>query len=177
MPLRPIRSRIGSCIYELLKKLADILSPLVGGTQYQIKYSGDFVEKVMSLKVHMVQDEELLVSFDVSALFTVPINEALELIKGMLKTDGYLSEWKKLPVSHFVDLHGKLLVQTCCVFRSQVFPQRHEAAMGSPVIVWPTCIIIQDYEQCMLVSLGWWYFHHQQEKTDMNLFRPSKQYQ
>ena len=76
--LRPIVSSIDSPTYNLAKFLTRIISPLSGKTSTFVKDSGDFVEKARSIRL---EEESILVSFDVTSLFIkVPIAEALEVI-------------------------------------------------------------------------------------------------
>ena len=89
-PLRPIVSSIGSISYQCARYLADILSPLVGKTEYHVKNSKEFAEFVKDL--HVDEDEELR-SYDVSALFTsVPVDKAMEVIRKRLEEDTSLKE-------------------------------------------------------------------------------------
>ena len=82
IPLRPIVSSIGSATYYLAKELTSIISPLVGNTNSYVKDSGDFVQKIKRIQVN---DDTLLVSFDVVQLFTkVPIEETLTVIENKL---------------------------------------------------------------------------------------------
>ena len=70
---------IGSPTYDLAKHLAKILKPLVGKTFSFIKYSSQLVSKMKDWKMN---DNDLLISFDVVSLYTkIPINEAVEVIK------------------------------------------------------------------------------------------------
>ena len=74
VPLRPIVSCIGSPTYQLSKHITSLISPLAGHTSSHLKNSRHFTEMIGS--VH-VESDEILVSFDVSSLFTnVPVGEA-----------------------------------------------------------------------------------------------------
>ena len=67
VPLRPIVASIGSITYQTSRLVADILAPLVGKTKYHLKNSQDMVNKLKDLRI---SEEECLVSYDVTALFT-----------------------------------------------------------------------------------------------------------
>ena len=78
VPLRPIVSCIGSPTYQLSKHITSLISPLAGHTSSHVKNSRHFTEMMGS--VH-VESDEILVSFDVSSLFTnVPVHEAISVI-------------------------------------------------------------------------------------------------
>jgi len=78
IPLRPIVSSIGSQTYKLAKFLASIIGPLVGHSDYHVRNTKEFVEYIRQQRV---EDDKLMVSFDVTSLFTtVPVDEALTVI-------------------------------------------------------------------------------------------------
>ena len=82
IPLRPIVSFIGSPTYALSKKIVKILAPLVGNTESHVRNSSDFVESITNL---LLEDDEILVSFDIVSLFTnIPTTLAVEIAKKRL---------------------------------------------------------------------------------------------
>ena len=71
-PLRPIVASRGSITYDVARYVADILSPMVGRNGYALKNSEDLVKQ---LKNCTLEEDDVLVSFDVTALFTcVPVD-------------------------------------------------------------------------------------------------------
>ncbi len=90
VPLRPIISTIRSATYDLAKYLAKIISLLVGQTSSYVKNSAHFSEIINH---RQIQQEEMMISFDVVSLFTkVPVPETLQIIKEKLTTDSSLSD-------------------------------------------------------------------------------------
>ena len=68
--------------YGLSKFVATLISPLAGGTDSYVKNSTHFVEMVKDLKL---EDDDIMISFDVKSLFTnVPITESLHVISNRL---------------------------------------------------------------------------------------------
>ena len=88
--LRPVVSTIGSFAYPLAKKLARILSPLVGKTESFVKNSAHFVEKISDLELRY---SDLMVSFGVKSLFTqTPVDEAMEVVVRRSRSDDDLED-------------------------------------------------------------------------------------
>ena len=79
---RPIVSACGTSTYNLAKYLTKILKVYVGHSSSFVKDSKDLTDKLQYIKL---QDNEELVSFDVSALFTsIPVNQALDVINQLI---------------------------------------------------------------------------------------------
>ena len=73
-----------------LKHIAQLLSPWAGSTEAFVRNSRQFVE---SIAKERLSSDELLVSFDVSSLFTnVPIQEAVDVICRQLQDNEHLCE-------------------------------------------------------------------------------------
>ncbi|XP_066263270.1 uncharacterized protein [Branchiostoma lanceolatum] len=144
-PLRPIISCIGSISYHVAKFVANIISPLVGKNQYYIKNSKHFVNKISELTVG--EDEEM-VSYDVTALFTsTPIQEAVDVIKERLKNDETLSERTNLNVTQVVELLRFCLTSTYFIFKGTYYQQVEGAAMGSPVSPIVANLFMEHFEE------------------------------
>ena len=76
-------SSIGAVTYSTSKELSRILRPLVGKSPHHICNNQDFIQH---LKGITLGPDEVMVSYDVRALFTsVPIQPALEVIEMLLK--------------------------------------------------------------------------------------------
>ena len=89
-PLRPIVSSIGSVTYQLARFVANIMSPLIGKSEYHITNTQSFVEQIRDLQL---DPDESLVSFDVSALFTfIPVDKTLDIVRELLNKD---NTWRK----------------------------------------------------------------------------------
>ena len=77
----------------------------------------------------LVESDEILVSFDVSSLFTnVPVGEAVSVICERLREDGKLGDRTSLSLERIADLKS-----TYFSFGGNFYEQKEGAAMGSPV--------------------------------------------
>ena len=86
--IRPIVASQGSPTYNLAKYLAEILKPLVGKSEQHVVNSKEFITKIEQTKL---DEDEILVRFDVVSLFTnVPVDEARNIAKERLLLDNTL---------------------------------------------------------------------------------------
>ena len=106
---------------KIIKKFADILSPLVGKTKHHVKNSKELVKEFKEMRI---EDEELC-SHDVVSLFTnTPIPQALEVIRGRLVADRTLRKRTLLKVEDIMELLEFVVSTTYFVFRGQIYKQR-----------------------------------------------------
>ena len=81
-PMRPIVSACGMSTYNLAKYLIKILKVYIEHTSSFVKDSKDLMDKLKFIKL---QDNEELVSLDISVLFTsIPVNQALDVINQLI---------------------------------------------------------------------------------------------
>ena len=147
-PLRPIVACRGTIVYNVAKFVAQIIAPLVGKSQYHIENSKDLVNK---LSVLNVGEEESLVSYDVTALFTsTPITDAINIIQRRLAADNTLSERTSLNVNQVVTLLEFCLRTTYFVYRGTIYQQKEGAAMGPPVSPIVANLYMKDFEKKVL---------------------------
>ena len=67
-PLRPIVASRGSITYSIAQFVAGILSPLMGKNGHSLKNSSEMVRELRDCQL---DETDVLVSFDVTALFTL----------------------------------------------------------------------------------------------------------
>ena len=138
----PIVSACGTATYQLAKFLTKIPQRYTGITLSFVKDSKSFSEHLRS--VHIGEDEEL-VSFDVSALFTsIPVPTALDVINCLFCEHIKDPEAKhKYGCSFKHNTIGlekdevmqllKLVLENCVfTFQDKFCRQLHGATMGSP---------------------------------------------
>ena len=130
-PLRPIVASRGSITYDTARHVADILSPIVGKNGYALKNSADMVD---TLSRCTLDEEDVLVSFDVTALFTkVPVEKSVDVIHGRLESDSTLASRTNMTAAHVRDLLLICLRTTYFIYEGTIYVQVEGAAMGSPV--------------------------------------------
>ncbi|XP_072037110.1 uncharacterized protein [Amphiura filiformis] len=143
-PLRLIVACSGSITYASAKFIADIIFPLVGLTEHHIKNSKDLVTKREDFTI---SENEELVSYDVTALFTcTPVNETIDIIESRLKNDPTLGNRTCLSVDQIIELLRFQLTTTYFQYGGEFYNQLEGAAMGSPVSPLTANIFMEDFE-------------------------------
>ena len=89
------------CVFAS-KFIASKISPLAGKSDSYVKNSKHFIESIDGIRV---EDDEVMISFDVKSLFTnVPIKESLEVIYEMLSNDDSLEERTLLTKERIIEM-------------------------------------------------------------------------
>ena len=144
VPLRPIVSFINSPTYHLSKHLVDILSPLVGNSESNVKNSTQFATFISNISL----GQEVLVSFDVTSLFTnVPVGLACQVAEDRLIADTSLGDRTALSPPQVVTLLQFCLNAIYLAYQGQFYQQSFGTAMGSPVSVTVANLVMEDVEQ------------------------------
>ena len=149
-PLRPIVSSIRAVTYSTSKELSRILRPLVGKSPHHICNNQDFIEH---LKTITLGPEEVMVSYDVRALFTsVPIKPALEITEKLLKEDPDLQKRTTMSIPNIMDLLEFCLRSTYFTYKGKFYEQVEGAAMGSPISPIVANLFMENFEMRALQS-------------------------
>ena len=155
VPLRPIVFFMSSPTYSVSKHLVSILSPLVGNSEYHVCNSTDFAEFITA---QTVEEDEVLVSFDVMSLFTwIPTRLSVQIARQRLQDDPSLSQYTSLTPGETVSLL-ELECHTYSRPSSTYYQQTHGTAIGSPVSVVVGDLVMADAESRALST------HPQQTK-------------
>ena len=103
VPVHPIVSACGTATYNTDKFITKILQNYCCKTSSFVKDSTDFIKKIKHLSIN--SEEETLVSFDVSTLFTnIPIPVALQVINSKIFTYTNFTNVCKIPTEKFIKL-------------------------------------------------------------------------
>ena len=142
-PLRPIISSRGSVSYETAKELAKILKPLIGKSPHHV-YNKDFLESIKDMKV---EDDEFIISYDVTALFTsIPIDTTINIIKKQVEEDKDLQSRTNMTIKYICCLLEFCLKNTYFKFNGEFYEQKEGAAMGSPISPIVANLFMEDLE-------------------------------
>ena len=159
-PMRPIVSVCGTSTYNLAKYLIKILKVYVGHSSSFVKDSKDLMDKLQSIKL---QDNEELILFDVSSLFTnIPVNQALDVINQLIIQHQTDTDFKYkvgkawYEVADHLDREDvmallKVVLHNCVFsFQGKFYKQLHGAVMGSPCSPVVANIYVMQQQDCLL---------------------------
>ena len=155
-----IVSACGTATYNTAKFITKIFQNYCGKTSSFVKGSTDFIKKMKHLSIN--QEEETLVSFDVSAFFTsIPVPVALQVINSKISTCTILTNVCKIPTEKFIKLLEFTLTNYIFCFNMKFYKQLQGAVMGSPV---SPVIANIDMEYCKSLAIPssptlikWWF--------------------
>ena len=144
-----IISNCGTATYEISKYLAEILLPLTKN-EFTINNTLDFVSRLKSLSV---KNDEKMVSFDVSSLFSnVPLDFTIDVILKRIYVDKSISiKLKREELKSLLELCTKQLHFS---FNGEMYQQRDGVAMGSPLGPVIANIFMTELEKELVPQLG-----------------------
>ena len=129
MPLCPIVSACGTATYNTAKFITKSLQNYCGKTSSFVKDSTDFTKKIKHLSIH--PEEETLVSYDVSALFTsISVPAALQTINSKISTCTNFTNVYKIPTEKFIRLLECTITNCSFCFNKKFHKQLQGIAMG-----------------------------------------------
>ena len=84
-PLRPIVSATGSATYRMAKFVSNLLTPYLRQTPSYLVNAKHFIEELQHVRL---EEDEIMVSFDVKSLFTsVHVPAVMQTVKEVLLED------------------------------------------------------------------------------------------
>ena len=136
-------------MYKIAKLLAYILSPLMHRNPQCLK---NRVELVGALSSTELEEHDVIVSFDVVALFmSVLVDRSLEVTCDLLLQDDTLSSRASLSVGHVIELLKVCLLSTYYFMHNgQIYSQVEGAAVGSPASPIVANIFMQWFKETTL---------------------------
>ncbi|BHF65539.1 hypothetical protein SprV_0200855200 [Sparganum proliferum] len=147
-PLRPIVSLRGTPIFNLAKWLFRRLNCLTSGSDTTVRSAVHFLERLQSLHLNA---DEVMVSFDVTSLFTsIPQSLAIETVGDLLESQ-YDDETNRLKRGHLIQMLNFCL-KTYFTFEGTVYEQIKGTPMGSPLSGFIAEAVLQKLETLVFAT-------------------------
>ena len=158
IPLRAINSSIGAPTYAVAKHLASLLKHLKEEKEYSVKNANEFSNFIQS---QQLADDEIIVSFDVTSLFTsIPVDMALDIVKRKLKETNNWKSHTNLTQDQLVGLLAYVLNNSYFTFKGKHYHQISGCTMGSQVSAVIAELLLQEIEKKAIesspVKPKWW---------------------
>ena len=145
MPIRPVVDGRGSPPHEFARYLAKLLRSLTGHTRTHIRNSYEFAKKVSELRL---ENSEVLVSFDVTALFTnIPREEVRNLTQALLEDNEEVRGKTRLTPEEIAEGIKLCLNVDVFTFQNELYQQQEGLAMGSPISPVLADIYMENFEK------------------------------
>ena len=125
VPIRSIDSYSHSPLYNLKKYIANILKAYVKDENNNAKNSTTCSNYIRNVSV---EDEKIIVSFDVNSLYA----NILNIIREYVNNDDQFTKKTTILQDKFLDLVNLVLVTTWYTFNSHFYQQTDGVAMGGP---------------------------------------------
>ena len=128
VPLRPIAASTEVPCYNLSKYLGSLLKPIIS-SQYNIKNALELKDRLKDL---VLEDDEILVSYDVVSLFTnIPVHTAIKIILDKWNT---IKEKTKMSKTQFLEiLNFCLKDNNYFIYNGTYYHQTFGMPMGNPL--------------------------------------------
>ena len=102
MSMCPIVSACGTAKYITAKFITKIFTNYCGKTSFLVKDRTDITQKIKHLLIN--PEEKTLVSFNVSALFSIQVPAAQQIINSKISTCTNFTNFCKIPTEKFIKL-------------------------------------------------------------------------
>jgi hypothetical protein len=155
--IREIICSVGSPTHKLAKWLVNEFQTLQTNTR-QIQNTQEFTNKL--LKSGKIEDDEMMVSFDVVALFpSVPLKDAINLLEDLLLRQHSDNNWK-LKVRTYLKLTRLCMEENCFTFRGEFYKQTKGTPMGNPLSPFLCELFMANFENVLnekgVLPRRWW---------------------
>ena len=144
--IRPIVAFTSSPTYSISQHLSKLLTPFSNLAEQKLKNTQEVKEYLRDLAI---PESDVIVSFDVKALFTsVPTDEAIDYIDTVLSNNSaMLQSSTKLKKNDILDLLKLCTESTSFSFNGKYYKQVHGTPMGSSVSVVIAELFMQHIEE------------------------------
>ena len=133
--------------------MAKILTRLINSNNLSIKNSFELVDRISNFKIN---DNDLMLSFDVVSLFTkIPLHMAKSVLFDRLKCDSELKIRCKLNINEIMNALDLCLDNTYLCFRKKFYRQIFGVATGSPISIVLANLVMESIASkrfCILTS-------------------------
>jgi len=147
-PLRIVVSSVGSPLYDMAKFVHAILSASIKKPYSHVKDAWSFAA---TLKGTTIEPHEMLVSLDVTALFT---NIPKELVmRGVTDRWNDIQKNTRLSLEQLLFVLDMILGSTSFVFEGRIYEQIYGSPMGSPLSPILADMVMEDLETNCLSRL------------------------
>lgn len=138
--MRPIVSNINSPLENISKWLVDEFNKIPRLHSFEIKNSFELVRKLENVEL---QDNEILVSFDVAALFpSVPIEKTLEIVENWLLKNKISAE----KISLYLNATRLCMKESFFQFNDKFYKQTNGTSMGNSLSPFIANIFMAHFE-------------------------------
>ena len=148
VPLRPIVSLPGAPTYNLARGLARRIRHLTLGSSYSITNSNEALTRLRNM---VILDDEIMVSFDVTSLYTSIDLDLAQLTVSKLLDDRPPDD-QQLSRQSILSLL-KLCLTTHFTFNGQLYQQKRGTPMGSPISGIIAETVMQQLENTVLPDI------------------------
>ena len=139
-----------SPLYNLSRHISYILKPYTTHNDQHCKNLKEFSKFICNIAI---EDDEEMVSFDVTSLYTNKrINDSIWIIKEHLKNHASFNKRTYLSAAHIVDLRELLLSKTNFTFENSFYTQTDWVGMGTPTYSIVAEIFIQTFESTAITT-------------------------
>ncbi|BHF67907.1 hypothetical protein SprV_0301093600 [Sparganum proliferum] len=146
--LRPIVSLRGTPTFNLAKWMSRRLNCLTSGSDTTVRSSAHFLERLKGLQI---DTDEVMVSFDVTSLFTsIPKDLAVETVSDLI--DSQYTEANNTPKREHLVQMLKYCLQTFFTFEETVYEQIKGTPMGSPLYGFIAEAVLQRLETSVFAT-------------------------
>ena len=128
-PMREIVDGTGGVTKDIDKYISSIIKTYTGKSEHYVKNSAHFANMIKDLRV---EEDEVLVSFDVVALYpSVPQNEAIDLVHEKMVNDPDLHKKTTMSAESITSLFKMCVQTTYFVFNKKLYMQVNGLAIGA----------------------------------------------